>query len=250
MNSCLVIGHRGAPRHAPENTLAGFREAIRLGVDMIELDVRLSRDRTPVVRHGSRFRGLARMVTVERLKAALLRRLDVGEGFGPGFSPAQIPTLKEAVRLTLPRVQMNIELKPVRRQESALVRAVLRVVPKHSDGKVLYSSFSERTLALLRRMRPDARCGLLFSGRWRFHVAEAKRLGCFSIHPKKNLCRPARIQAAQERGLKVMVWTVNDSARMRELLRWGVDGMFTDTPEILIPLCRKAQSRYSGNWRN
>src|ERR1051325_10106083 len=101
MQSPLIIGHRGASAHAPENTMAAFRLAMEVGADGIEFDVRLSRDGIPFVIHDDNLRrtGLDPRRVVD-LNASQLKQIDVGRWFDPGcFTDEQIPTLQEVLDL-------------------------------------------------------------------------------------------------------------------------------------------------------
>jgi glycerophosphoryl diester phosphodiesterase len=95
-----IIGHRGAPRETPENTLASFRRAFELGADAIELDVRLSRDGAPIVMHDATLeRTTDGADSVSQRTLAQLKRLDAGSWFDPKFRGERIPTLEEALAL-------------------------------------------------------------------------------------------------------------------------------------------------------
>ena len=110
-NVCWAIAHRGAPRRYPENTLAGFDQALRFGCDGIEFDVQLTRDGFPVVYHD---RTLARAGggrrRVHQLDLAELRRLDAGARAG-GRRRHQIPTLDETLDRLNGRTRLLVEIK-------------------------------------------------------------------------------------------------------------------------------------------
>src|SRR5512140_205883 len=108
----LLVAHRGSSGTAPENTMAAFRKAIAAGVDMIELDVRMSKDYHLIVLHDSTVRrttnGPGRVcgMSLQELKS-----LDAGSWFGPRFRGEQIPTLREVMELLPARVGLNSEVK-------------------------------------------------------------------------------------------------------------------------------------------
>ena len=100
MSSPLIIGHRGASAVAPENTMAAFREAIAVGADGIEFDVRLARDGVPVVIHDSTLRrtgGLNKRVA--DLSAEEISKIDVGSWFAPRFANETVPSLRDLFTL-------------------------------------------------------------------------------------------------------------------------------------------------------
>lgn len=108
----MVIAHRGFSGQAPENTLASFQKAVELGSDMIELDVRFSKDGQVVVIHDDTIdrttngRGKVADYTLKELK-----QFDAGSWFAPQFSGERIPTLKEVLELVKGKVLVNIEIK-------------------------------------------------------------------------------------------------------------------------------------------
>jgi glycerophosphoryl diester phosphodiesterase len=241
IKKCLVIGHRGAPHEAPENTVAGFDCAVRIGVDMIEFDVRLTRDEIPIVVHSRSLKELVGIKRwVDKLDYGEILRLD-GEAMKSGrYRVPYFPTLRSVVAQFLDRVILNIELKPVESCEARLVRKVLRETSVKDDKRIIYSSFSLDVLRELRRLRPHALLGLIFSSRPQHYMRIAGDLQCLSVHPKISLCRPELIRQAHRFGLRVMTWTVNRPAQMRKLIGLGVDGIFTDHPELLLSVRRRA----------
>ncbi|MGE0096604.1 MAG: glycerophosphoryl diester phosphodiesterase [Alphaproteobacteria bacterium] len=235
-----VIGHRGAARHAPENTLAGLRAAACMGVTCVEFDVRLTRDGVPVLFHDD---------TVERttdgqgrlgaLTLAQVRRLDAGSWFAPRFASEPVPTLVEAIK-ALARLDLaaNIELKPEEAQGAAMARAVLGVLRKswpRERPRPLLSSFDWSALATLAAEDAAWPRGLLIRNPrqpdWR---AWAVRIGAAAIHCGARGLDRAGVETLLAAGLPVAVYTVNDARRARNLWKWGVDAIFTDDPARLL----------------
>ena len=111
-NRVLVVAHRGCSGRAPENTIAAFEMALEQGSDMIECDVRLTKDEEVVVFHD---RALDRTTNgkgpVEQRTLEELKRLDAGSWFSSKFSGERIPTLSEVLHLLEGRAFLNIELK-------------------------------------------------------------------------------------------------------------------------------------------
>src|SRR5262245_34742321 len=108
----LRVAHRGASARAPENTLAAFREAIRLGADAIELDVQLSADGVPMVIHDLTVdRTTNGHGSVASFASRDLRRLDAGAWYSSRFRGERIPTLEEALECARGRCGLNIEIK-------------------------------------------------------------------------------------------------------------------------------------------
>ncbi|GIW42135.1 MAG: glycerophosphoryl diester phosphodiesterase [Candidatus Binatia bacterium] len=228
------VAHRGASGSAPELTRAAFERALELGVDMIELDVRLSADSVPVVFHDDDLRrttnGRGR---VRERTVAELRELDAGSWFGPAYRGERILTLEEVVELVGRRALLNVELKGDPPEWKTLALRTLAVLARAGIvGTTVISCFDPEALAKVREFSPGARIGLLwnepdFGGAWPW----AKRLAAWSIHPRAGLVTERIVREAHARGLRVLAWTVNDVGEMARLVEWGVDGIMTDYPE-------------------
>ncbi|HEY1794895.1 MAG TPA: glycerophosphoryl diester phosphodiesterase [Stellaceae bacterium] len=233
-----VIGHRGAAALAPENTLAGFREAKRLGCSWVEFDVRLTADRVPVVCHDS---GLRRTTgghgVIARLPLAMVRAYDAGRYFDPRFADERVPTLDEVLSLASElELGVNVEIKADRGLAAATAEAVadsLRRFAGRLSG-ILVSSFIVEALAAFRPLMPEIPTGLLlgrFAINWQ---GLAARLGCTTINLAQQRLTAARVARLRTAGYPVLAYTVNDPVRAQTLFEWGVTSVFTDKPDILL----------------
>ena len=235
-----VIGHRGAAARAPENTLAGLRRAKDLGCSWVEFDVRLTGDGALVLCHDARLdrttTGQGR-VSAHRLSA--IRCFDAGAWFAPEFAGGAVPTLEEALLLAAELgLSVNIEIKADRGQGRSAAAAVAATLARLGSRvpPVLVSSFLRPALATLRDLAPAVPRGILFRvvpGRWRTIAA---RLGCATINTDHR--RLSRWLAAEIRdaGYPLLVYTVNDPQRARTLFEWGVTSVFSDVPDIMLPV--------------
>lgn len=233
-----VIGHRGAAARAPENTLAGFREARRLGCSWVEFDVRLTADGVPVVCHDSRLRrttdghGL-----ISRLPAAMVRAYDAGRHFDPGFADERVPTLDEVLAVAGELgLGVNVEIKADRGLAAATAEAVADALRRFAGRLhgVLVSSFIVEALEAFRPLMPEIATGLLLGrlpGGWH---ALAERLGCTTINLAQHRLTPTRVARLSAAGYPVLAYTVNDPARAQTLYEWGVTSVFSDKPDIII----------------
>jgi glycerophosphoryl diester phosphodiesterase len=233
-----VIGHRGASGSAPENTLAAFRLAVEQGARFIETDLRLSRDARLVAIHDATLdRTTSGRGRVRDFTLAELRQLDAGAWFAPEFAGQRIPTLEEILAFSRERdVDFFLEVKddPAEGAEPALV-SCLRDVAEAAPLVIL--SFHRKTLARFRQLNHTLMTGLLFKdspGSAEETVAGALELGARQLAPKHTLVNAELVQAAHLEGLPVVTWTVNEPARMRELIALGVDGIMSDYPERLV----------------
>ena len=191
----LIIAHRGASWHEPENTLPAFERAIELGADAIELDVRADREGRLVVTHD------------------------------PPVHGAAYPTLEEAIDLCRGRIPLMVELKTPRRyRKHDVVRRAVRLLGP-DDTLVC---FQRAPLQEARALRPGLRTvqhvGLGVS------IRAARDAWAAGFANGRVTARG--IAAARALGLVPLVYTVNDPARMLELAALGAGGVFTDRPDL------------------
>jgi glycerophosphoryl diester phosphodiesterase len=237
----VCYAHRGARAHAPENTLLAFALAFDVGADAIECDVALSSDRYPIVIHDATLdritsgRGLVHLRTL-----AELRSLYVGWIRHP---PERIPLLEEVLDLVKCRNgQINLEVKGGSLPESLATAEVMLPLLEGLDDdfrhQVVVSSFEHTAIAFLKERLPWLRIGVLYGNQWRDQdlIAPALTLGAEAIHPEVGLLTREVVAKAQQAHLRVNVWTANSWIRIRRLLDWGVDGIFSDYPERVVIL--------------
>lgn len=230
----LVLGHRGARREAPENTLPAFRRAMQAGADGVELDVHLSGDGHPVVIHDATLdRTSDGSGRVSQTPLARLRQLDAGGWFGPSFAGTGLPTLAEALEVLAAATLVNIELKGSSRPAGRLERQVLQAVQAAGmPGQVILSSFSPAPLWRLRQSGPIALGWLHGPGpAGAVGLLLARLLRLQALHPFHGALSAGYLRRAHRQGLQVNTWTVNEEAAVHRLARLGVDAIITDCPE-------------------
>lgn len=231
-----VIGHRGAAARAPENTLAGLRQAKALGCAWVEFDVRLTADGAAVLCHDSR---LERTTTggglISALPLAAVRECDAGSRFGPAFAGERVPTLDEALGLCSELgLGANIEIKADRGREYASAAAVAAALRRQGrPPAVLVSSFQPMALPA-RALLPQVPLGILFRLVPRQWARIASRLGCAVVGADHRRLRRRRVAEIRDAGYQLAAYTVNDPARARLLFGWGVTSVFCDAPDILL----------------
>jgi len=283
-------GHRGARGLAPENTLAGFRRALEIGVSTLETDVAMTRDGVLVLAHdpllnrdivrGADGKWLASTgPAIFALTLDEVRRLDVGRldpasryaAQWPQQRPAdgeRIPTLEELfvlARGAAPRPWLNLEIKvtptsgETTPEPARFARALVDAVRAAGAGdRVTIQSFDWRPLLEARRIAPEiaTACLTIDSGNmntmqpgpdgaspWHAGLRAAdhggsvaglvRAAGCGTWSMFWRNLTPELVAQAKSLGLKVIPWTVNETAEMRRLIEWGVDGMITDYPDRL-----------------
>jgi glycerophosphoryl diester phosphodiesterase len=217
----IVIAHKGASGHAPENTLLSFQRAIDLGAHMIELDLRETLDGELVCVHDPTVdRTTNGTGAIHELTYKELRGLDAGEG-------EYIPLLTEVLRLASGKIKVNIDLK--------VIEVEKKLIDLIEDYKmvedVLVSSFFHGTLGTLRDLSENIETAVLVEVPIDDLVVYAMDFKVNAINPDHKLVTPELVEEAHSVGLKVYPWTVNDLQMMKQLLALGVDGLITDYPD-------------------
>lgn len=236
----LVIAHRGASGHAPENTFAAFRRALALGATFVETDLQLTRDARFVAIHDDTVnRTTNGQGAVHDLTLADLRKLDAGSWFGSEFAGERIPTLEEILEFSKKHdVVFYLELKPGGSWggEHALIGAL------RESGEIPRSvviSFDAGILASIRKIEPTLMTGLLYDGQLDDPLDRAIEIGARQVAVRGDLVTPWMLGQARRRDLQIVCWTVNHPAHMRQLAAAGVDGIMSDYPERLIAAVKK-----------
>ncbi len=221
-----IIGHRGASGYKPENTLAAFKQAIELGVDMIELDVYVLKSGEVVVFHDDRLeRTTNGKGKIESKTFSDICKLDAGEG-------EKVPLLTEVLDVVNKRVAVNIELKG-----KHTAHPVAKIIQQYTDEKkwssdlFIVSAFDHNELRLFSNHLPTVRTGALYKtlpiGFW----SKLQHSGVFSANLSAKVVTGRAVKAAHSRGLKVFAYTVNTKRQAERMARLNVDGIFSDYPD-------------------
>ena len=235
----VIFAHRGSSAYAPENTLAAFEMALAQKADGIELDVKLTADGRVVVIHDATVeRTTGGRGRVKDLSLADLRALGAGSFFSDQFQSEKIPTLDEVFEAVGRRTFINVELTNYNSPHDQLVENVCTLVKKFElQKRVMFSSFFALNLSKARGLLPEVPRGLLafngVLGAWArsFGFAFGKYR---ALHPHFNNTTRQQIQRVHRLNRRVHVWTVNAAQDMRQLFNWGVDGIFTDDPQLAV----------------
>ena len=242
----LLIAHRGASGHAPENTLASFKKAVSLGAAFIETDLQLTRDARLVAIHDERVnRTTNGKGSVHDMTLADLRRLDAGSWFGSEFAGERIPTLEEILEFAKKYdVVFYLELKPGGSWggEHALISGLR---DSGQIARTIVISFDASILATVRKIEPTVMTALLYDGQLEKPLEQAMDVGARQLAIRGDLVSPWLLTAARRKDLQVVCWTVNHSAHIRLLMAAGVDGIMSDYPDRLVATDKKAKQRGS-----
>lgn len=234
-----IIGHRGACGYAPENTLESIKTAHSMGVDWVELDVMLTRDLVPVIFHDDTLdRTTNGSGNVADKDWEDIRHLEAGSWFADSFAGAKIPTLEETLELLIELgMGLNLEIKPTPGKEIETAEVALDYLSRVWDDhdRLLISSFSHVSLETAMDMAPDWRRGLLLDTEWIPNWKEmAEHLDASVVNIDGNACAREQVEEIIDFGKPILAYTINDPRRARALYSWGVDGVFTDVPDVIL----------------
>lgn len=244
----LVIGHRGYPQFAPENTLPSFKLAKAAGADLIELDYHLTRDGAMIVSHDETVdrttdatqRWGGSKIQIASKSLVELKELDAGSWFHPPYPDTHLPTLEEALD-----VIQNGNVTLIERKAGSAAQCIALLRQKNWINAVVVQSFDWDYIEDFHRLAPEQVLGVLgptrlkdwnpseaeetLSRRW---IDAARKRGARLAVWNQNIT-PEAVTYAHRVGLKVWVYTINDSATADKLLDWGVDGLITNNTSLI-----------------
>lgn len=226
MKNFICIAHRGASGHAPENTLLAVRKALELGAAWIEVDVHLVEGQLVVIHDLRLERTTNGQGLVAESPLSYIRSLDAGSG-------ECVPLLGEVLDLVGGHAGINIELKGENTAGPVADLVGLRVAGRSMrlDG-VIVSSFDPDALLMVKRHQPAIPIGLLLETIPDGYAESAERMGAYSVHVHRKSLDERFVADAHNRGLKVFTFTANSLKEVRRMRQLGVDGIFTDYPEL------------------
>jgi len=247
--SIKVVAHRGGSNLAPENTLAAFRKAMELGVDMIEIDVAQTLDSVVVVLHDDRVDRTSNGAgSIDSLSYEQVKTLDAGSWFSEQYKNEHIPTLDEVLKQVNGQAILLIEIKGGSEQFPGIERRTVEAVKEFNAVPwTIVQSFNEKAVERVKILDPEIKTYYLLGGNYREYYREFRNASGKSPPPAYGydglgvyykLLTAAAIDSIRHGGLEVFTWTVNDVSDMSEMIKAGVDGIITDSPDILIGLIR------------
>ncbi len=236
-----IIAHRGASAYYPENTIISFESAMTMAADMIELDVQLTSDGEVVVFHDEKIsRCTGGRGSIADYPLAKLKKLDAGSWFDKKFQGERIPTLLEVLGLCKNKIAVNIEIKAEAVKDSisgGIEEKSLDMVEKTGMRRhVVFSSFDPRAIRHLKQMDGNIPVAVLFEKKhYALHVPSAivSALDADVFNCSRHELNKTWLADLKAHGIPVNIYTINDEKNMRRLLALGVDGIFTNRPDIL-----------------
>ena len=246
----LVVAHRGCSGRAPENTRAAFEMAIKLGADMIECDVRLTKDEEVVAFHDRTLKRTTNGIgpvgerTLDELKS-----LDVGSWFEGCFAGERIPTLCEVLQLLDGCALLIIELKANRgnRRATGILkdRVLQAVASHHAEDQVILASFDHRLMREIKERNPRLKTAIIYKAVRDFaslpsHLVSRVRADAFVCGRwwlSKRLLGDLR-----NHRIPLFVYTIDAPRDVEKMLRLKVDGVITNFPDVVLEVLKGRSS--------
>lgn len=236
-----VLGHRGARRDAPENSLRAFQIALEQGAAGVEFDVRLGKEGLVIVLHDTDLKRVTEgsdQRSAETLGDVELANTDLGGG-------EPVPSLLDVLAWAKETgALLNIELKSDVSDPRALVWGTVSAlfttgVPKE---QILFSSFDLSILRSLAKAMPQVPRGWLFENTWRGWSPMLSAAQCQAVHPHHSLITAKRARNWRQQVSLINTWTVNDPDQARALDALGVDTIISDVPAMVLQALKPSVS--------
>ena len=219
-----VIGHRGAKGECAENTLPCLEYAIKAGADIVEVDVRETKDGNLIILHDDTFKRVANLdlspkgLTLEEIRKTV--RV---------FGKYEVPTLGEVLESVKNRAGLFVEIK-----EPPTVEKVVKLLEeKRAIETSAVISFYSEALKRVKELNPNLATGFIYL-KPQDAIITAKRIGADFILPYYPLATPKAVAFAHRLKLKVVPWVVNDDKTLERVLKGKPDGIATDYPSWLV----------------
>ncbi len=245
-----LVGHRGAAGRAPENTMASFKLAQKLGADLVECDVHVSKDgRVIVIHDASLERTTDRKGRIKNLTAAQICRADAGAKYSKKFRGERVPLLSDLLswaknqqsRQGLPLgVVIEIKHHPVR--YPGIEKKVVAEVLKHGmEERAILIAFDHAIVKRAKAVSQKIATGILYDKPLKNPFARAKAMKADAIFPRRNFVTKQLARKARKAGVAVATWTVNERPEMKRIVASGIDAITTNFPDILSPILGKSR---------
>lgn len=223
MLSPLVIAHRGDSSRQLENSLAAVRLALAVPADMIEVDIRKSRDNGLYVMHDRRTGRTAEPnIDIERSASGRVNGIRLRNG-------EAVPSLDDLLDLVAGALSLNLEIKSAGAGELT----ARRLQASGYRGPVLLSSFKDREVREARDAMPGLATAVIFDVFTKGMIGAYRAHGHTVISLRKTTADERLIAACHEQGIAVYVWTVDEAEEMKRFIAWGADGIYSNNPGLL-----------------
>ena len=235
-----ITAHRGASIKYPENTMAAFRGAKKLGADWIELDVQQTKDKQIVVSHDT---NLNRVTGVNKdiidMNYSEIKKLDAGSFFNKKFKGEKIPLLKEVLEFAKKNnIRLNIELKPTGKEKNFEKQVVDLIKEYNFEDRCVVTSQVYNVLKKIKKYDKDIKTVYVMSiaiGK----ITDAKYADAFSI--KATNVTETQVSRVHNAGKELYAWTVNKEESINKMIDMNVDNIITDNIKLGVDLVEKSK---------
>ncbi len=255
----INTAHRGASGDYPENTLLAFRKALEIGVDEIELDLRMTRDGHLVVMHDATVdRTTDGSGSVDGLTLSEIKRLDAGGAYGEGFRGERVPTWEETLVLLKGKVRLNVHLKegggsvggpdgrpdggsdggpdgePVGEPDGGYERKVVGPLREFDMVDDVILACRDESVGIFAGIEPGIECRIFPNNRSPVEYIQASvDMGLRTMQPGRDVTTWGFVRQAHAAGRSVHVFYADTPDDMRAFVEMGVDGILTNFPDRL-----------------
>lgn len=235
-----ITAHRGASIKYPENTMAAFRGAKKLGADWIELDVQQTKDKQIVVSHDT---NLSRVTGVNKdiidMNYSEIKKLDAGSFFNKKFKGEKIPLLKEVLEFAKKNnIRLNIELKPTGKEKNFEKQVVDLIKEYNFEDRCVVTSQVYNVLKKIKKYDKDIKTVYVMSiaiGK----ITDAKYADAFSIEATN--VTETQVSRVHNAGKELYAWTVNKEESINKMIDMNVDNIITDNIKLGVDLVEKSK---------
>ena len=232
-----IIGHRGARGEAPENTLGGFQYIQDIGIRAVEFDVRQLKDNALIIMHDDDFvRTTGLQKHLYECNRQDLTHYNHAVTWSDWNKVEATPLLNQTLNVIRDFEHIEVEIKSVD-SEAAAEKIALDVAQQLQgyEQAAIITSFDAKVLQAFKQQNSRLKRGLLIETDLKYQaIDQALELDCCHIGWMNELASKDLIQATQAAELNISVWTVNDVSRAKELRDWGIQGLITDYPKLML----------------
>ncbi|WP_407269780.1 glycerophosphoryl diester phosphodiesterase membrane domain-containing protein [Radiobacillus sp. PE A8.2] len=224
-----VTSHRGDLQSAPENSISSIRAAIDKGVDTIEIDVQMTKDKVIVLNHDINLRRTADVRSkISEMTYEEVLKLDIGRLFSDEFIGEKIPTLDQVMEeIKQTDIQLLIDVKSVDTNED-FAEELVKIIEKHNMVEATYvQSFNYEDIKDIKQLNSDIKIGQIMY----LSAGDLEDLDVDFYAIKQTMLTQRFVNNAKKLDREVWVWTVNNKRNIREVLKYDIDGIITDYPE-------------------
>lgn len=240
INSIIKVAHRGVPSLIPENTIASYKYALSLNIDMLEIDIHRTKDGKLIIMHDpTTERTTLEKGIIKDLTYDELLKYDIGKWKGKEFIGERIPLLQEVLQLIKStNTKLLIEIKHPDKYPGIEEELLNEILKKEIDiERIIIQSFDKNSVKKVRELNKEIKLGVLISKRHRLIRNDTlQKISEYAqyLNPNYKLLTKRFVKNIHTHGLKILPYTVNNHHNFERMMELGVDGIITDYPQSLI----------------